>query len=176
MFNEFLVNKQDGIWNGTYFNAGNWELSLGRWAIRYWDKLHYGISVHPFSSVVTLVFFIFGTCLLIDLFNIKAGSLMDYLISDLFLSNIVVCVSLSYLFTSGIYGLSFFLSILCIWCIKKVSSAVSGKKINYKTILTLVIAICSVVLMLGLYQAYLGCIALVGCAYLIFIILNFLKS
>ena len=172
MFNEFLVNKQDGIWNGTYFNAGNWELSLGRWAIRYWDKLHYGISVHPFSSVVTLVFFIFGTCLLIDLFNIKAGSLMDYLISGLFLSNIVVCVSLSYLFTSGIYGLSFFLSILCIWCIKKVSSAVSSKKVNYKTILTLVIAICSVVLMLGLYQAYLGCIALVGCAYLIFIILN----
>ena len=90
MFNEFLVNKQDGIWNGTYFNAGNWELSLGRWAIRYWDKLHYGISVHPFSSVVTLVFFIFGTCLLIDLFNIKAGSLMDYLISGLFLSNVVV--------------------------------------------------------------------------------------
>ena len=29
MFNEFLVNKQDGIWNGTYFSAGNWELSLG---------------------------------------------------------------------------------------------------------------------------------------------------
>lgn len=181
MFNEFLVNKQDGIWNGTYFNAGNWELSLGRWAIRYWDKLHYGISVHPFSSVIALIFFILGTCFLVDLFDIKAGSTMDYLISGLFLSNVVVCISLSYLFTSGIYGLSFLFSILCIWCIKKVSSDVTDKKINYRIMRILAIAICSIVLVLGLYQSYLGCIALIGCVYLIYIILNceekkFLKS
>lgn len=113
MFNEFLVNKQDGIWNGTYFNAGNWELSLGRWAIRYWDKLHYGISVHPFSSVVTLVFFIFGTCLLIDLFNIKAGSLMDYLISGLFLSNIIsMRITFISLYIRHLWTVSLFINVM----------------------------------------------------------------
>lgn len=55
-FNEFLWNRQDALWNGTYYNAGDWELLLGRWAIRYWDKFHYGVSVHPLSSVIALMF------------------------------------------------------------------------------------------------------------------------
>ena len=79
-FHEFLLNKQDAIWHGTFYNAGNWELSLGRWAIRYLDLFHYGISIHPLSTVITLIFFILGTCILVDLFCIKVGSLMDYIV------------------------------------------------------------------------------------------------
>lgn len=119
IMNEFLFNRQDGIWNGSYYEAGNWELSLGRWAIRYLDITHFGVSIHPWSTILTLAFFVLGTCFLIDLFQIKIGSIFDYLVSGLFLSNVVVCASISYLYTSNIYGCSFLLAVLSIWLIVK---------------------------------------------------------
>ena len=69
IMNDFLFNRQDGIWNGTYYEAGNWELSLGRWAIPYLDITHFGVSTHPWSTILTLLFFVLGTCFLVNLLS-----------------------------------------------------------------------------------------------------------
>lgn len=168
----FLLNRQDAVWNGTSFNAGDWELSLGRWAIRYLDMYHHGVSVHPYTSIITLLFFIMGTCFLVNCFGIRFGSLKDFLVSFLFLSNIVVCVSVSYLYTSGIYGISFFLSMAIVWMIIKVTRMSLVQPFNKIIFVWCFLASFSIAVMLGLYQAYLGCTAEFTIVYLIAIICN----
>ena len=106
-----LVNRQDGMWNGPYLFAGNWVLSIGRWAIRYLDCFLFGIHVNPIMTIGTLLLFVLGTEILIGIFRIAVGSWKDYLISMLFLCNMVVCISLSYLYTSAIYGLAFLIGV-----------------------------------------------------------------
>lgn len=171
LFN-FLLNRQDAVWNGTYFNAGDWELSLGRWAIRYLDNIHHGIAVHPYTSIVTLLFFILGTCALTDIFEIEAGSIKDYLVSFLFLANMVVCIAISYLYTSGIYGISFFLSIAIVLTIVKVTKTSNDKLFNRQSILLCVLGAFMIALMMGLYQAYLGCTLEVLVVYLVALLCN----
>lgn len=152
-----LVNRQDGMWNGPYYSAGNWELSIGRWAIRYLDSFQFGIHVNPITTIVTLLLFILGTEIMIGIFGFAVGSWKDYLVSMLFLCNMTVCVSLSYLYTSVIYGLAFLIGMLCAKCI------IDSKKKKY---LLFVGAVC-LALVMGLYQSYLGCIVLTVVTYLI---------
>lgn len=171
MINQFLFNRQDGIWNGTYHMGGDWDLSLGRWAIRYLDALHFGVSVHPFSTVLTLLFFVVGTCFLIDLFQIRIGSVFDYLISGVFLGNMVICASISYLYYSNTYGLSFMLSMLSIWLIHKgTEQFITFKKIKVGLIISFIGAVICISVVLGLYQAYLGCIVLTALVFLVYLL------
>ncbi len=155
-----LVNCRDGLWNGPYYQAAHWELSLGRWAILYWDRLLLGIHTNPWATLVTLSLFILGTGLLVDILGILPGSWQDYLVSMLFLSNMIVCISVSYLYTSGIYGLAFFLSMLCVKCILW---SMEDKRAVFSG------AVC-LALVVGLYQAYLGCITLTALAALLLMI------
>lgn len=172
MINEFLYNRADGIWSGTYHLAGDWALSLGRWAIRYIDLAHFGISVYPLSAIITLLLFVLGTCFLVDLFNIEISSIWDYLISGLFLANMIICISISYLYTSSIFGLSFATSSLCMWFVSKgvkgIADFRSLRKVN--VFASLLGASVCVVIVLGAYQAYLGCLALMALLYLVYLV------
>ncbi len=112
-----LVNRQDGLWNGPYHLAGDWELSLGRWLIRYWDRFQMGIHINPWTALITLLLFILGTEVLVDILGFACGSWQDYLASMLFLSNMIICISVSYPYTSGVYGLAFFLGMICAKCV-----------------------------------------------------------
>ena len=155
-----LVNCRDGLWNGPYYQAAHWELSLGRWTILYWDRLLLGIHTNPWATLVTLSLFILGTSLLVDILGILPGSWQDHLVSMLFLSNMIVCISVSYLYTSGIYGLAFFLSMLCVKC---VLWSMEDKRAVFAGALCLA-------LVMGLYQSYLGCITLMALAALLLMI------
>lgn len=152
-----LVNCRDGLWNGPYYQAAHWELSLGRWLILYWDRLLLGIHTNPWATLVTLFLFALGTQLLTDILGFIPGSWQDYLVSMLFLSNMIVCISVSYLYTSGIYGLAFLFSMLCVecvlWSMKDKRWIIAG-------------AIC-LALVMGLYQSYLGCVTLMALTALI---------
>lgn len=157
-----LVNRQDGMWNGPYYFAGNWELSIGRWLIRYWDQLQLGIHVNPYTTIITLLLFILGTEVLINIFDIPSNSWKDYLISLLFLSNMIVCISISYPYTSQIYGLAFLLSMICVKCI---IYSINRKKF-------VLIGAVSLAFVMGLYQSYLGCILLTILVFLILMVSN----
>lgn len=158
-----LVNTRDGMWNGPYFFGGNWELSIGRWFIRYWDYfLHMSIHVNPFTTIVALFFFVLGTEVLIDLLEIECGSWKDYLISFLFLGNMIICVTISYLYTSRVFGIAFLFSMICVWCIKH------GVEKRWLVIA----ASLSLNFMMGIYQAYLGCVVVAALAVLLLMIMK----
>ena len=114
-----LTNNVDGIWNSGYYIGGEAELSSGRWLIRFIDCLQLGIHANPFTTIITIVLFVIGTNLLIDIFNIKSGTCKDYIVSTLFLSNVIICVSVSYLYTSPTFGFAFLSSMVSVLCIVK---------------------------------------------------------
>ena len=166
MMTKHLVNAYDGIWEYTYHTAGAWELSLGRWFWLYLDKLRFGLSNDPWTSILTIFLFSAGMCFFGDLFVSektapkKTGKFFtvfsgfSLLSGCLFLSSTAVSIALSYRYMSPTFGLGFLLSILAVWVMarcpfKAVSIPLSG----------LLIA-----LSMGLYQAYIGCtcLAIVG--------------
>ncbi len=165
MMSESLFNRQDGMWMGTYYYAGDWELSLGRWAWRYLDIIHCGVTSHPITTIITLMMFIIGTTLLTKLFNLEMGRIYDIIVSILFLENVAVCCSISYLYMSQTFGLAFLLAIASIYF-----SVYKYEQIrSVKAIIGYISSILAFAVFMGLYQENLGCWCLIGLSYLILI-------
>ena len=141
-----LVNSNDGLWEYSYYKAGKWSLSLGRWFWIYIDRLRFGISTEPITSLISLSLFSSGFIFIADMFELGKSKL-SYLASMLFLSSTVICFSLSYRFMSPTFGLAFLLSVLAVWVLIKWN----GK------ILTIGVSGLLMALSMGLYQAYIGC-------------------
>ena len=158
---ENLVNHYDGLWNYSYRMAGYWELSIGRWFLYYLDRIHFGLSIEPISSIIALIIISLGMILILNIFNIK-NKRNAIFINFLFLSNVVVCVFLTYRYESLTYAISFFLSILAAFIIIKI-------KRNHILIL---LASILIAIMMGCYQANIGCTCIVLLSYLIYMIYN----
>lgn len=169
MLSQFLYNANDAIWTGTMYFGNDWELSLGRWAIRYFDIGQFGIHVHPWSSVITLLLFIIGTTLICDIFDVNPGSFWDFVVSFVFLSNSVVCVSLSYLYTSHVYGGAFLFASICLWLIKNITKN-EDRLFAVKNIFLILLAAFCFSIMMGLYQAYIGVVSIIALAYLLVLV------
>ncbi len=153
-----LVNQYDGIWNYSYKFAGTFELSLGRWLLAFADKVWKGLHIDPVTSVITLIFCVLGMILLLDIFQVRGY--ISYLICGLFLSNVVVCNTLSYRYTSASYGMAFFFSMLAVFMMVK-------SKAGFADIL---MGAVSIAVSMGLYQAYLGCTCVVCLGYFMFLL------
>lgn len=152
-----LVNPYDGIWEYSYHIAQKWELSLGRWAWQYLDKLRFGISVDPLTSLITLACYCTSIILVLDLFEIKRRK-TGYLITTLFLSNVAVCVTLSYRYMSPTFGVAFLFNVLAAWLVIKLQN-------HFWSVFVSAVLIG---LGMGLYQADLGCACIVLLGYLIY--------
>lgn len=149
LMSEELVNCYDGIWEGSYHQAGTWELSLGRWFWCYIDVLRLGVSSDPFTSLITLASYSLGLIFCFDLFGRKK-SFSGYLAGFLFLCSQSVLIALSYRYMSPTFGIAFLLGMFGVWLCARLKSFVWG-------MLAGSVFIC---LSLGAYQAFIGCICL----------------
>lgn len=156
LMSQQLVNAYDGLWEYTYHAAGKWELSLGRWFWLYLDKIRFGVSNDPWTSIMTILLFSAGLYLISDLFCLGDRK-VTFLFSALFLSSTAVCVSLSYRFMSPVFGCAFLLSVLAAWLTLK----------SDRVILPVLAGSLMVALSMGAYQACLGCTCLVIAGYLL---------
>lgn len=139
-----LVNDMDGVWNTSNFIAGNWEISLGRGLIRYFDKLRFGIVSVPLNSILTLLILSIANSILVDLLSFNS-KVTTALAAGLLIGNPVICASLSYCYTSVNFGLAYFFSVAAVFALVRMKSL-------YKIALSgLLIA-----LSMGCYQAYFG--------------------
>lgn len=149
-----LVNAYDGLWEFTYHEAGKWEMSLGRWFWLYIDRLRFGLSNDPWTSILTIVCFSTGICLMLHIFELEQLGITG-LIAALFISSTAVCISLSYRYMSPTFGCAFMLSVLAVWFVTRSKSVIGG----------ILFGGISIALMMGLYQAYLGCTCLLIIGY-----------
>ena len=130
----------------TEFYISNiWDLSLGRWFLRFIDYTRFGLSSPLVSTTFALLALSFSSILISDLFKIK-NKVNKYIISLLLVVSPFFTETLFSVFCSFEFTVSFLLSILSVYFLYKIDNKV------FRIILS---AIC-LTLSLGLYQAYLG--------------------
>jgi len=150
-----LVNSEDGLWEYDYYKAGKWTLSLGRWFSLYLDRLRFGVSTEPITSLLTLVCYSAGLVIMLHLFRMKGQGVISCLVCALFLGSVSVCSSLSFRFLSPNFGVAFLFDVAAAWLIihcKKAWQAIGAGGIL-------------IAFAMGLYQAYIGCTCIVLLGY-----------
>lgn len=155
MISQNLVNTYDGLWNGSYFVAQAWELSIGRWLWPVVDFVRFGVQMNPINALLMLSMTAFSVTLLRGLF-VKKDGVLSYLAGMAFVSGAAVGVRLSYQYMSPIFGLALLLSVAAACCVAKAEHATD--------------CACGAVLLalsLGLYQADLACFCMILLAYLL---------
>lgn len=162
LMSQKLTNTFDGLWVDTYYIAGGWELSIGRWLWPLADALRFGVQTDPINSLLTLSLVTLSFILVRRLFTTK-DSFLTYLLGMAFISSASVSIQLSYRYMSPVFGLSLFLSVAAAYCVirtkNKARAVVQG-------------TVC-LTLSLGLYQANLGSFCLILLVY--FLMLLFQK-
>ncbi len=143
-----LTNSVDGLWEGSFYKAGRWEISCGRWFWPVIDRLRGGISIDPITSILSLLIFLLSMIVILDLFKVKR-QIANYLAVLMLISSITVCASLSYRFMSITFALSFFFVTLAVWIIEK---TLECRKLS-NNIVFVIFASALITLQMGLYQA-----------------------
>ncbi|MBR5377415.1 MAG: glucosyltransferase domain-containing protein [Lachnospiraceae bacterium] len=150
-----LVNQLDGLWHGSVSYANGHELSIGRWFWRFIDRWRFYLSPDPVTSVISLALFVSGFILLLEVLDIKSRP-AAVISTLLFTVNSSVLVSLSYRYMSPTFALSFFFAVLAAFIIIRCKGR----------LLAFTAAPLAVALMMGLYQADIGCTCLVLLLYI----------
>ncbi len=147
-----LTNSVDGLWASSYFQAGNMELSAGRWAWLFFDKARAGYNTEPFNSLLTLLLIAMATYIAINMFiKLQEKPLLSvYVFSMIAMCSITVCCYLSYTFQAPTFGMSVLLSVGAAWAITKETEEKQQKLLLFG------ISCALLVVSLGLYQANIG--------------------
>ncbi len=161
-----LTNSVDGLWASTYSQAGNWELSIGRWAWLFLDKARDGYGAEPFNSLLTLLLIAIAMYIMTNMFMGESAKprYRFYIFSMIVMCSTTVCCYLSYRYMSPTFGMSVLLSVAAAWFI---SAEMEDKK---KANLYLAIATAFLIVSLGLYQANIGCF----CVIIIFMMMKYI--
>lgn len=129
LMSQNLVNHLDGIWHYSNFVAGDWEISIGRFAQRYFDKFRFGLVSESFNTILSLVLISVAIEWVLDLFEMK-NKLICALFAGIVIANATVCNSLTYSYLTINFFLAFLFSVasvktfLCFYQQKKLCRAV----------------------------------------------------
>lgn len=152
-----LTNSYDGLWKNSYFMAGEWERSIGRWFWPFLDIMRFGVVSVVTNSLLTVLLEVLGNMLLIDLFEIKNKRVI-FIMGAVFIVSPLTCNMLSYCYMSPTFASAYLLSVGAVCCILKIPNI-------WLAVLTGgILVACS----MGNYQAYLG----VTCILLLFFLLK----
>ena len=163
MYANGLVNHWDGIWEYSYYKAGKWSISCGRWLWPYLDRVRLGIGVEPITTMFTCALFALGfTVAIYFLAGVTESLRRYYLAAFLLLGSMSVCISLSYRYMSPTYGFAFMFAIFSTGMLSgngflsRRKNANDTPKVRF-VIMEIVVSGFLIAAQMGLYQAYLGC-------------------
>lgn len=139
-----LTNTYDGMWQGSYYVGYDWVIRIGRWFWPVIGALRTNKSPEPFTSIVSLMIFVAGGCIVTYWFETKS-LVKRYVVILLSVINTSVCSMLSYRYMSPTFAVSYLFSVLAVFILRKP---------NWKKC---VLAIVLLTASLGSYQTNLGC-------------------
>lgn len=156
LISQRLVNTFDGLWNGSWFIGGFWELSIGRWLWCVADAVRFGVQTEPLNALLTLSMMVLGITLLRRLF-VERDNALTYFAGMAAISGAAVGVQLSYRYMSPIFGLSFLFAVLAAYWV--ITTTHAGAAVGCGAVI--------LALSLGLYQANLAVFCMILLAYLL---------
>lgn len=141
-----MIMSQDGLWNSMcFFEADNWEASLGRWGLFVANRIVNNLAIPNVTGVIAIVLIAISSVFIVDILKLKNKL-------TIFISVVAMVVSpaltgtMLYMYTSVAYCLAMLLSVLTVKLIFKE---------KYK-IFNFILAIIIFTFSLGIYQSYIG--------------------
>lgn len=141
-----MIMSPDGLWNSIcYFEADNWEASLGRWGLLFANKIVNNLAIPNLTGVVAIVLISISAMFIVDILKLK-NKITIFIVSSAMVVSPALSGTLLYMYTSVAYCLAMILSVLTVKLIFKE---------KYK-IFNLIFAIAIFTFSLGIYQSYIG--------------------
>ena len=112
------VKAPDAVNIGHYHISNEWELSLGRFGLRFVDLLRGGIVNENLLIISSILLIAIATGFLVSILNIHDNFLV-ILISALFISAPQLADTYMFIYCADAYSLSILLSILSVWFLRK---------------------------------------------------------
>ena len=151
-----LTNTYDGMWQGSYYVGYPWVISIGRWFWPVVGKLRLNMSPEPFTSIISLMMYVLGSCIVSYWFRL-GYSWKSYALVLISIIQPAVCVTLSYRYMSPTFAGSYLLSVLGAWVL---SAEWRGR---------LIVSIILLTVSMGCYQATLGVTCLLILLYSVYL-------
>lgn len=145
MVNGLDLLKGSGLKFAVTYQAGMWEMSLGRWGLLLLEKYRLDLAL-PFVSMLVSIFIIsIGSVIIIKIFEIK--NKMNIVLTSAFvaISPALTC-TLFFPYCADLYCLAFLLALLSVYILY------SNIKIMKKSIIVIIL----ITFMLSVYQSYIG--------------------
>ncbi len=141
-----MIMSPDGLWNSIcYFEADNWEASLGRWGLFIANKIVNNLAVPNLTGIIAIFFIAISALFIVDILKLK-NKLTIFIVSVAIVVSPALAGTLLYMYTSVAYCLAMILSVLTVKLIFKE---------KYK-IFNFILAIAIFTFSLGIYQSYIG--------------------
>lgn len=141
-----MIMSPDGLWNSIcYFEADNWEASLGRWGLFIANKVVNNMAVPNLTGIISIVLIAISTLFIVDILKLK-NKITIFIVSVAMVVSPALAGTLLYMYTSVAYCLAMILSVLTVKLIFKE---------KYK-IFNFILAIAIFTFSLGIYQSYIG--------------------
>lgn len=147
---EGLTNP-DGILASYFYNAGNWEIQLGRYGLILFNYLHQGLVSGSIMPIVAISVFILGGIGIAELFDVK-DTIIKFFIILTTANAPFVCLTITYPYCSDAYAGGFAVAVFAV-----LSATHGGKKGVFFGTLLLAFGI-------SIYQVNLG-VAMVCCIF-----------
>lgn len=125
--------------------AGNWEITLGRFGIKYINNIRFGLVNKFLIVLISLAFIAISIVILIRIFQIK-NKIIIFLISTIIAIAPQFTETYFFIYCADAYCFAFLMATLAVYFLKKTDT----KKYYYIATIISTIIVCS------MYQAYLG--------------------
>lgn len=150
-----LMNP-DAIWLGEKYIA-DWEVTLGRWGLKFFDYLHGGVNAPVIITMIALFWFSVGGILINEIFEVNSRA-VRVIVPLIIIANPLVSVTITYYYCADAYAASFCLAVVAVWLLT----------LKNRTKTATVLAILCVTCSLSIYQSGLGVTAGLGTLFGIF--------
>ncbi len=135
----------DSIVFTDHYVANVWDLSLGRWALHYFEGLRFGLSSSVVSTILSLIYLSVIIVMLIDLFKVK-NKFFQYLFASISVVAPFFYETMFSVFCSSEFLMACLLATTSVFIIY-----------NFKEkLINVLLASLALAVSLGLYQAHIG--------------------
>lgn len=141
-----MIMSQDGLWNSIcYFEADNWEASLGRWGLFIANKIVNNLAIPNLTGVIAILLIAISATFIVDILKLK-NKITIFIAAVAMVVSPVLAGTLLYMYTSVAYCLAMILSVLTVKLIFK----------EKHKLFNMILAIALFTFSLGIYQSYIG--------------------
>ena len=111
-----LMNP-DAMWMGEKYIA-DWEITVGRWGLKFFDYLHFGVNAPIVIAAITLFWYSIAGILLTKIFG-PTNKYVCMIAPLMIVSTPMVADTITYYYCADAYAISFCLAVVAIWLLKK---------------------------------------------------------